>query len=172
VRELVVTVVSLVLVSAALGHARHRTLAADLAAQALIPARLRGAVVLGAPIFEVMAGGLAVVAVWESSMWTRLALVAPAVLGMGVYAAYSYALVKLRPGAPCGCSANRMPANHGVTWRAASLAVLGLAAVFAPRAPDVSAQSTALVAGVAIAVLLWSLPSSMHQPRPSVGVSA
>jgi hypothetical protein len=85
-----------------------------------------------------------------------------------LYGSYGLWLLRQRPAAPCACSTLAHPTTIWVPIRAFSLAGLTLAgAVLAGelmRAAPTLAFSTILLMSTGLGVLIWVLPTAMHDP--------
>jgi hypothetical protein len=169
--------VALVLLAAFAGHLRGpRTLPAALAAHRTVPGPLVWPVAFVAVALEGGLGayvGYAVVAGRPHAL--TLAAGGGAVLLAG-YAVYGLAVLRTRPGVPCGCSTGPggdAPMTGWVVVRAGTLALASLgAAAGAGGAADSGGTHTAIaiLASVVFAVLLWVLPLAMFDPaRRSAG---
>jgi hypothetical protein len=168
--------VALVLLAAFAGHVRApRTLPAALSAHRTVPGPLVWPVAFAAVALEGVLGaclGYAVLAGRPHAL--ALAAAGGAVLLAG-YAVYGLAVLRSRPGVPCGCSTGPggdAPMTGWVVVRAAALALAGLGAASGAGAAAGSGGAhiaiTAL-ASVVFAVLLWVLPLALFDParRPA-----
>lgn len=86
------------------------------------------------------------------------------------FTAFGAFLIRRRGSVPCGCSSDGKPVTGAVVARALALfaiAALGLAA--GPQALNDVSLSECVVAVTSIssfAVLVWTLPAALGQPRP------
>ncbi|AZM49720.1 methylamine utilization protein MauE [Streptomyces sp. WAC 06738] len=171
-------VVLLALLAGAASHlSRPAALPGALTAHRLLPRR---AVVPAARAATAAEGLLAVAGTAALLAGHRAALAAvlgAAALVFACYALYTgYALAAGR-GGPCGCSRSDVPLSSWVAGRAWAFA--GLAAVGAALAagtgdpPGGRAEwTTAALAAVALAVLLWVLPAAMGRPAATTPAPA
>ncbi|MEV5572772.1 MauE/DoxX family redox-associated membrane protein [Spirillospora sp. NPDC052269] len=164
--------VPLVLVLSLAGHLRGRSLGAALRAQGTVPSRLAPSVASLAVTAEVGAlGALLMGLALRRTELTRGALAAAAVL-FAVYAAYAAYVTRTRSGrrVPCGCGGDlSTPMSVWVVARAAGLAVLALGGALASPPATGATTATGIVAGAALAVLLWTLPRAMDTSEGSLG---
>lgn len=153
---------ALLLLSAGVGHVRHRRLfAATLAAQRLLPHGVQPlvAAVMG-PLEIVLGVGLlaGIVAGGDLSRVTSLA----AGLLYLAFGAYVAVVWRTRPRVPCGCFGSQAPASGSTVLRAVVLGVaaLAVAAVGIPGAARTGAADAVVVAGAALVLTgaFWLLP--------------
>ncbi|MQY08140.1 MauE/DoxX family redox-associated membrane protein [Actinomadura macrotermitis] len=159
--------VPLVFLASLYGQVRRPgALPAALRAQRVLPA---GLTVPGAAlaIAAEAAAGASVLAglVSGAGAVLRLGMGLGAVLLAG-YALYAAYVSRVRSGVPCGCAGDGTPMTGWVAARAAALAALALAGALAGPAPM---RAVAVVAGLAFAVLLWTLPQAMSYERTTAG---
>ncbi|WP_158566929.1 MauE/DoxX family redox-associated membrane protein [Actinomadura craniellae] len=166
--QIAAVTVPLVLLGAAAGRlGRPGALPAALRAHRVLPGRRARPVAAAATAAEALLGVLG--AAWaDRPGLLRVALAAAAVL-LVAYALYG-ALVLARagrPAPPCGCGPAGTPLTGWVVGRAGALAAL--AAVGAARPPGWGPETpVALLAGVSLAVLLWTLPHAMNNSMNDV----
>lgn len=160
--------VPLVLLASAAGQAaRPGRLAAALRAHRVLPRAAAGpaaALVIAAEAGTGAAGAAAAPLRLDGTM--RAASAAAAVL-FGLYAAYGAYVTRTRRGVPCGCAGGDAPMTGWVAGRAAALSLLALAgALHGPPAGLTAYEAAVTVtAGLAFAVLLWTLPHAMTTSR-------
>jgi uncharacterized membrane protein YoaK (UPF0700 family) len=86
----------------------------------------------------------------------------------GIYILYAVWLLQRRPGAPCGCSSGEHAVNVWVPVRAFALFNASvLAAIAADRlypTPRLYEYVLSVIAAIALAAILWSLPDAMAEP--------
>ncbi|WP_242906393.1 MauE/DoxX family redox-associated membrane protein [Actinomadura terrae] len=161
--------VPLVLLGSAAGHAaRPGALAAALRAQGVFPAALARPVAVLMIVVEAVAGAcLAVTVLRALDGAFRVSSLASALL-LGLYGAYAAYVARTRSGVPCGCAGGTgTPMTGWIAVRAAALAVLALTgAVWGPPdGPSGYEASVIVAAGLAFAVILWTLPHAMIEER-------
>ncbi|MGH3382237.1 MAG: MauE/DoxX family redox-associated membrane protein [Actinoallomurus sp.] len=168
--------VALVLLAAFAGHLRApRTLPAALAVHRTVPGPLVWPVALVAVALEGVLGAYLGYAVLTGRPHTLTLAAGGGAIMLAGYAVYALAVLRTRPGVPCGCStgpSGDAPMTGWVVVRAAALAVASLgAASGAGAAADSGGAHTAIavLASVVFAVLLWMLPLAMFDParRPA-----
>lgn len=96
--------------------------------------------------------------------WTALAAMALFV----ILACYSLAVLRRTPNAPCGCSSETRPTNVWVPIRTACLGIGAYVGSLHPIEYFVygGVELTLVsLAALAIAAVLWELPSAMHIPN-------
>lgn len=90
------------------------------------------------------------------------------------YAVFSIYLVSRRPGVPCGCGSEHEPVNVWTVIRAGLLAMAAIGGTLGsgqlkPLAAGGVEAILPLLAGSALALLAWALPTAMTEPhRPSL----
>jgi hypothetical protein len=152
---------ALMLTGAGLGHARHpRPLRVALRAQAVLPSRLQGGVVVVMPGVELLVGASVVAAVLFAPLRALGPLTAESVLYAAFAANLSVARHR-RPAAPCGCFATDAPLSWAAVLRAGLLA--GGTVVTAALGGHVAAlpatvRLLCLAGGLVVAMLGWLLP--------------
>ncbi len=128
------------------------------------------AVALAVGTVETLIGLVALRGFMNGPQAVRIPLLS-AVAVYGAYAIYAAALVRFRPGAPCGCSTLPLRVSGWVVIRAAALCVFSLVGALGSQQLVLSGtpirSATVLVSAVAIAVLVWHLPAAMNQPDPT-----
>ncbi|MFC6884612.1 MULTISPECIES: MauE/DoxX family redox-associated membrane protein [Actinomadura] len=140
-------------------------LAAALRAQGVLPRSLAAPTAWLAVAAEAVAGTAGALGVLLRHDGTaRAGLGAGAVLLAG-YAAYAAYVARTRPrGVPCGCAGDAAtPMTGWVAARAAALAALAAAGVGwgPPDGVPAAQRAVAAVAGLGLAVILWTLPQAM-----------
>jgi hypothetical protein len=158
---------ALLLVAGGVVHLRdRRAFGTVLAAQRLVPGRLRGAVAIATGPAEV-AVGTAMLAGW---------LAAPALLGWALpagaacyaaFGAYTTVLRVRRPAAPCGCLGGRAPVTWLVAVRAWLFAVAAAVAAVVPVVPAGEAgRLWPLAVAIVVAGTAWLIPELFAAPAP------
>ncbi|XRQ13424.1 MauE/DoxX family redox-associated membrane protein [Actinomadura welshii] len=161
-----------VLLASAAGQIRRPgRLAAALRAHGTLPRAATGpaaALVVAAETLAGAGGAVALVLWLDGPM--RAASGAAAVL-FGLYAVYGTYVARTRRGVPCGCAGGDAPMTGWVAGRAAALAALALTgALHGPPTGLAPYELTVTVtAGLAFAVLLWTLPHAMTEERRPAG---
>ncbi|WBB61817.1 methylamine utilization protein MauE [Streptomyces sp. WMMC500] len=172
-------VVLLALLAGAAAHlSRPGALPEALTEHRLLPRRAVVPAAVAATAAEsllAVAGGAALLAGHRAAL---AAVLSAAATVFACYALYTGHALAAGRGGPCGCSRTDVPLSAWVAGRAWALA--GLAAVAATLTagtgdpPGGAAEwTTAALAAVTLAVLLWALPAAMGQPmataRPPAG---
>jgi hypothetical protein len=158
--------VPLVLLGSLAGHARRPgLLAVALRAQRTLPAALVrpvAALVLAAEAVLGLSAAAGLLLGQDALL--RGALGGAAAL-LAVYAAYGLFLARTRPAVPCGCTGDLdSPTTVWVAARAAALALLASAGAFRGfGGMDGAETAITVTAGLAFAVLLWTLPQAMNE---------
>lgn len=160
-----VVIVSVALTWSGLSHLRSSSaLAEDLARQGL-PPRVARVVSPSVAALELVAGlgALASGFGWR----TAVPFVAASVL-FASYTLWLRWLMTARPEAPCGCGGPPITVSGYAAVRAAAFGAASLvAAMTVGRLPEASAApatATAVLAGLAFAVLLWNVPLAHASP--------
>ncbi|MBW8482182.1 MauE/DoxX family redox-associated membrane protein [Actinomadura parmotrematis] len=162
--------VPLALLVSLAGQARRPSALPDaLRAHRVLP-RAAPVPVLAAALAVLTEAGAAAVALaglagrWDAAF--RAGLGGAAAL-LAVYAAYSAYVARARGGrVPCGCAGSTTPMTGWVAARAAGLALLALGGALAglPDGAPLAHTAVAAVAGLALAVLLGTLPHALADP--------
>lgn len=158
--------IPLVLLTSLLGHLRRpQALVEALRAHRVLPAALVRPVAVAVAAAEAVTGvgGLVGLVLWRDvpTRWAAAAL-------LGLYALYGAYVARTRNGVPCGCAGDPgTPMTGWVAARAAALAALALAPGGLPS--TAYETSVAATAGLALAVLLWTLPHALTTERTLAG---
>ncbi|GGK40286.1 hypothetical protein GCM10010124_36270 [Pilimelia terevasa] len=164
---------ALLLVAAGIGHLRHpRVFRAGLDVQALLPRRLRGPVAALVGPAEVAVGAAALLA-WGAAPgllgWPLAALA----LCYTAYTGYTWALLRWRPAAPCGCFGGGAPVTGFVVGRAGVLAAAawvaagGAAVLPSAAAGPAAVRALAMAAAAVLAAAVWLVPLLTGAPPPA-----
>lgn len=157
------------LVAAGAWHLRHQAaLRTALDGHRLWPRRATGLLarmVAGVEVSVGVAIGCGLVLELESTL--VLASLAAAAL-FALYTIYSAWLWRVRPAASCGCDSSGDPATAATVARAAILCVTALGAAASAGGTgnplELHQLMTAVLAGAAWGVIVWSLPSALAVP--------
>lgn len=164
------------LLATGISHASSpSTLGTALRKQGLLPLRaLRPVVVLVIAAEGVLGVAGTYLVVFSSARSTTALTVALVVSGtmLSTYTAYSWYLMRVRPGSPCGCMAGNYAVNGWVVLRAAALATASFAAAQLSDRIQGLADGIpfAMIAtsGLATATILWHLPAALRVPQLSL----
>ena len=167
-------VVLLVLLAGCAAHlTRPAALPNALHAHGVVPERAvrlaAGAVVLT----EGLLGATGAAALLSRQRPTLTAVLAASAVLFTCYALYTRHALATGRGGPCGCSRADVPLSGWVVGRAWAFTALALGAavlVVGPGTPPSGPAevTTAALAALTFAVLLWGLPAAMTQPGTSV----
>jgi hypothetical protein len=158
-----------VLLLSGFNHARHaREVRTLVHRQQVWPRYLEWPVVVALVAAEISIGGygLAMILVDFQSPPASVVHIAALFLFL-LYAAYAAHLLRSRPGAPCACSIDELPANIWTVVRALILAILaGLPLLAAGDLlhPVSAAGAIGVAAASAFTTVLWILPSALANP--------
>lgn len=167
------TVLLTLLAGCAVHLSRPRGLPEALRTHRVLPARSVPAVTVAVPCAEGLLA-LAGAATLRTDVRFTLPLVLCAAAGLfTAYALYTGRVLATGRGGPCGCARTETPMNRWIAVRATVLAVvamtaaglLGPAGATLPTGP--ARIVTAALATAAFTVLLWGLPTAMHEPAPA-----
>jgi hypothetical protein len=166
--------VGLLLVAGFVHGIRFQDFRAQLAQQAIWPARfvaLVAVVVVGTELVLGVAGAAALI-LPNGSAPSNLGPTPMMLAVSAMYIAftiYGMILLRRRPGAPCGCSASGSTANVWVPVRSALVATICLLPAAVPDrlvpAAGMPRFVVALLAAASFVALLWNLPAALHDPH-------
>lgn len=142
----------------------------ELAQQALWPRPVVPVVLFAVVAAEIVIGAGGLVALFgETRSLTAAIAQFSAVIAYLSLTAYGLALLRWRPGAPCGCGSASQPVSG---WTVARSATLGVLALVALRAGSITVPSESpyrlsvlLLAATTFTILIWQLPRAMGQLR-------
>ncbi|WP_141583509.1 MauE/DoxX family redox-associated membrane protein [Actinomadura sp. WMMA1423] len=156
--------VPLVLLASLAGQVRRpAALAAAVREHRVLPAALAGTVAAAVIAAEALIGAAGAAALLLRLDGPARAAGGAAAVLLALYALYGAHVARTRRGVPCGCGGDGTPMTGWVAGRAAALCALALAgALYGPPAWSTAYESSVQVAaGLAFAVLLWTLPQAM-----------
>lgn len=141
---------------------------ADIASQRVVPAGITLALAVMTTVAELLLASLLVslaIGVVEDNA-LRLAGPSLAALLFLSYALYASALVRFRPGAPCGCGTTARPASAWTVVRAVSLSVIAAASFGSTGLTRLSPleRTTIVLMSFVSAIAIWALPEALHIP--------
>jgi len=147
-------------------HGRDtKVLRQQMVAQRVWPAGWLHVLSVALPVTELTVGGFGLTALVSGRGVTAAAL-----LSVTLYLAFTLFgvfAVRMRPGVPCGCSADARPIDWSIVVRAAVLGCCAIVtSVLAPAAGEASALTLlfAGMAGLASGVVIWMLPEALADP--------
>ncbi|WP_149262303.1 MauE/DoxX family redox-associated membrane protein [Actinomadura sp. K4S16] len=167
--------VPLVLLASLAGQVRRpAALAAAVRAHRVLPAALAGAVAAAVIAAEALIGAAGAAALLLRLDGTARAAGGAAAALLALYAVYGAHVARTRRGVPCGCGGAGTPMTGWVAGRAAALCALALPLALhgPPAGPTAYEWSIEVAAGLAFAVLLWTLPHAMTVESPAVESTA
>ncbi len=157
-------VASTLIIAAALHIYDRHGLDEELRMQGTLPMGLIAPVRWALVACELLLGVSTAAALGAGAM--RLALAASAVM-FAAFAVYTAYLLHTRPGTPCACGDGSPSVSPWTVARAASLAAAACYAAVLLDAGGLDGSEIALAAsaGVATALIAWSLPGCLAEPR-------
>ena len=167
--------VAATLVAAGVSHLRNLVeLKLALADQRLAHARIVPALATAIAVLETGTGALTLGALLEPARapgGVRSAFLV-ATLIFAAFSCYLAMLLRLRPGAPCGCSHRGVPASAATLLRTGFLAAAaGMTTAFPAAVLALNLLSArtiiAFAAGLALASAAWVLPDAVQEPVPA-----